>query len=330
VSHGRPRFRFGAITDLRAACAIGALSATFLPGNDARGEATRPFELSWQAPADCPSSGEIEREITRLIGDASRHRATVRAAAEITRRQDDWQVQIRIEDGAQQSERTFEGKSCRAVAKVASLIIALAIEPSAGSAPEAAAPLPPEPPEAPPRPPGRTPPPVEAPLRGFVGAGAISELRLLPRIGFGFDITFGLRLPALSAELRAGAVVPQPTDVPSSSAGGRLSLTTAGVRLCARFLARVPEVFGCASGFLDRVQADGYGVTVPGSATAFLATAAIGPRVDLPLGEALRITLGADATHTFGHANFRLDNVGNVHRTARWGGSARLQFAWLF
>jgi len=78
------------------------------------------------------------------------------------------------------------------------------------------------------------------------------------------------------------------------------------------------------------VQAEGYGVTAPGSATALLGSAALGPRVDLPLGEGLRISLAVEATHTFSEANFRLDNVGNVHRTPRWGGSARVHVAWLF
>ena len=78
------------------------------------------------------------------------------------------------------------------------------------------------------------------------------------------------------------------------------------------------------------MQAEGYGVTTPGSASALLGTAAFGPRVDFPLNDVLRLSLSAEVTHTFSEANFRLDNVGNVHRTPRWGGSARAHVAWLF
>jgi uncharacterized protein (DUF1810 family) len=118
--------------------------------------------------------------------------------------------------------------------------------------------------------------------------------------------------------------------VASSAAGGQFSLLTAGLRVCARVVSHSPEIFGCAAGFLDRVHAEGYGVTAPSEATALLATAALGPRLDFPLGEALRLSLAADATHTFSEATFRLDNIGTVHRTPRWGGSARVHVAWLF
>jgi hypothetical protein len=320
----------------RIAIAFSVLAAGIFAERTARAQTGRPFELTWQAPPTCPTGGEVEREIARLIGDASHHRATVRAVAEVTRQGDDWRVQIRIQDGEHTSERSFDGASCRAVTKVASLIIALAIEPNAGNAPEVAPPAPPEKPEPPPAPPSRAMPPAEAPLRGFVAAGPVAELRLLPSIGVGLQVALGLRMPSLSVELSGSALLPQPTDIaqptdaPTSNAGGRFSLFTAGLRLCARATARSPEIFGCAAGFLDRVHADGYGVTTPGSATALLGTAAIGPRIDFALGEALRLSLAADAAYTFSEANFRLDNVGNVHRTPNWGGSARAHVVWLF
>jgi hypothetical protein len=292
-------------------------------------EPGRPFELAWQAPPTCPTGPEVEREIARLIGDFSRHRATVRAVAEVTRREDDWRVQIHIQDGNHLSERSFDGATCRAVTKVASLIIALAIEPNAGTPPESAPPAPREKPEPTPSPP-RPAQPTEPSLRGFVAAGPLTELRLLPRVGFGLEIGVGIRMPSLSIELRGDALLPQPADVPSSAAGGRFSLVTAGLRACARIVPRAPEIFGCAAGFLDRVHADGYGVTTPGAATALLGTAGLGPRIDFALSDVLRLSLAAEATHTFSEANFRLDNVGNVHRTPRWGGSARAHVIWLF
>lgn len=329
--HGRfPRWQSRGSIGIGARAAATVVAVGLFSAGSARAETGRPFELSWQAPTACPASDEVEREIARLIGDASRHRATVRAAAEVTHHGDDWRVQIRIQDGAQVSERSFEGATCRAVAKVASLIIALAIEPNAGTAPEPAAPPPREKPEPTPVPASRPAEPAEPPLRGFLAAGPAADLRVLPRMGIGFAIAVGVRLPALSAELHGGAVLPQDVDLPNAAAGGRFSLITAGLRICARIVPRAPEVFGCAAGFLDRVQAEGYGVSAPGSATALLGTSALGPRVDVPLVDTLRLSLAADATYTFSEANFRLDNVGNVHRTPRWGGSARVHFAWLF
>ena len=304
------------------------LVAILFSGNVGQAEPASSFELSWQAPATCPSRDEVAREIGRLIGDAARARATVRAFAEVTRHDEEgWRVHIRLQEGTHQSERSFDGPSCQAVTRVAALIIALTIDPTAGSAPE---PAPPRPVEKPPSSPPNAPPAGEAPLKWFLGAGPLFEQRLLPRLGFGVEVSLGMRLPAFSAELRGAASLSQPTDATSAGAGGRFFLAAMGARVCARIVPGMAEIFGCAAGSLDRLQADGYGVTLPGSATATFGTLALGPRVDFRLGVAPSISLGAEATHTFSEADFVLDNIGSVHRTPRWGVSARLQFAWLF
>jgi hypothetical protein len=330
VRHGRHRrlslFRFIAPRVLAAA---GALSTSVSLSPGALAEPVRSFELTWRAPSGCPTSAEVEREITRLIGDSSRNRATVRASAEVTRSGEDWRVQIRIHDGDYTSERSFDGASCRAVTKVASLIIALAIEPNAGAAAEVTPPLPPEKPEGP-TVAVASRPAAEAPRRGFLAAGPVVELRLLPHVGFGFELGGGIRWPSLSLELRAGALLPQDAGVAATDAGGRFFQVSAGARACARIVSRGPEIFACATGLLDVVTAEGYGVTAPGTATALLGTAALGPRVDFWLGEPWRLSLSADATHTFTEATFLLDNVGSVHQTPRWGGAARVQLIWFF
>ena len=308
--------------------AAGVLSTGVSLSPGARAEPVRSFELTWRAPSGCPTSAEVEREITRLIGDTSRNRATVRASAEVTRGGEDWRVQIRIRDGDYTSERSFEGASCRAVTKVASLIIALAIEPNAGAAAEVTPPLPAEKPEAPPV--AAASPPAAETRRGFLAAGPVVEARLLPQVGFGFELGGGIRWPALSLELRGGALLPQDAAVATTDAGGRFFQFSASARACARFVPRGPEIFACATGILDVVTAEGYGVTAPNTATALLGTAAVGPRVDFSLGEPWRLSLSADVTHTFSEATFLLDNVGSVHRTPRWGGAARVQLIWLF
>ena len=336
MRHGRHRrLSFFRAVAPRALAAASVLIAGFVWPVGASAETARSFELAWRAPPGCPTGAEVEHEITRLIGDASHNRATVRAFAEVTRQGEDFRVQIRIHDGDHVSERSFDGASCRAVTKVASLIIALAIEPNAGAAAEIAAPLPREKPEPPPiATVSRPGPPAEPPRRGFLAAGPVVEVRLLPRVGFGFELGGGIRWPALSLELRAGALLPQDAGAAATSAtadaGGRFIQISAGARACARIVARAPEIFACATGLLDVVSAEGYGVTAPTTATALLGSAALGPRADFPLSEAWRLSLSADATYAFSQATFLLDNVGSVHRTPRWGGAARVQVLWLF
>jgi hypothetical protein len=309
----------------RLLLAIALAAGTFLERR-ANADTARVFELDWQAPAECPTGIEVEREITRLIGAGKRNRSTVRAFGRVSGKDGDWRVQIRLHDGDNASERAFEGNTCRAVTKVASLIIALAIEPNAGSAQETL-PAPKEKPEPPPPPPpaGREPG-----LRATVAAGPFAAFAVLPEVAWGFEVGAGLRWPALAIDVRGGAALPQSADVSSFPAGGNFSLLTAGLRVCGRALAGSPELFVCATGLIDRVQGEGYGVTAPAAATAILGAAGIGPRLDLALGENWRLLLAGEATYAFGEASFRLDNVGSVHKTPRWGGSARLSLGFLF
>ena len=301
-------------------------------GRPLRADAARPFDLVWSAPPSCPTSAEVEHEIERLIGGARHPHTAVRARGEVTRHGDAYRVVIRIQDGERVSERSFDGATGRAIAKAGSLIIALAIEPNAGALAEAPPPAAPETP-APPPPPIAPASATRAALGGVVMAGPAAEFRSLPSVGLGFEVAGGLRLPHFSTELRTSATLPQPADVPSSvapAAGGRFFLITAGLRLCARIVRGGPELFACASGFFDWVHARGYGITAPSAANALTFAAALGPRVEFPLADALRGGFTGEATYAFGEASFRLDNVGNVHRTPRWGGAARLYVALSF
>jgi hypothetical protein len=152
----------------------------------------------------------------------------------------------------------------------------------------------------------------------------------LPRSAWGFELGAGLRWPAIAVDVRGGATLAQSADLPTAAAGGNFSLWTAGLRVCARVVPGATEWFVCATGLVDRVKADGYGVTTPGSATALLAAAGLGPRIDVALADAWRLYVAGEATYAFSEASFRLDNVGNVHRTPRFGGSARLGVAFFF
>jgi hypothetical protein len=313
----------------RHALAAVTFSIVALFARRASADTTRIFELEWRAPVGCPTSGEVEREITRLIGAGKRNRSTVHAVAQVSGKDADWRVQIRIQDAENTSERTFDGATCRAVTKVAALIIALAIEPNAGSTPEIAAPSK-DRPEGVPPPPPRAPEKEERPLRATLVLGPFANFALLPRAAWGFEVGAGLRWSAITVDVRGGAALPQSTEVPSAPAGGNFSLLTAGLRVCARVIPGATVWFVCATGLVDRITADGYGVTTPGSANALIGAAGLGPRIDVTIADAWRLYLAGEATYAFSEASFRLDNVGNVHRTARFGGSARLGVAWLF
>jgi hypothetical protein len=305
-----------------------------------RADDVRWLDLAWQAPAECPPGSEIEREIARLVGASPRVKGTLRAIVDVTGSDEQaWRARVRTDYGGEVGERTLEGATCRAVAKAAALVISLMVDSSAGKVepaparPPAPAPQPtpparkePEPP--PPPPPVAIEPARGTPVRGFVAFGPRSELGLFENPGFGFELALGARVPAGSLELAAAAYLPENITAARTAAGGRFSLRSLAGRACPRVMSGDVELFACAGASFDRLSAQGFGVTNPGSAATNLITLSLGPGLDFVVTRSVRLTFGIEAAYTPGRAHFVLENVGPVHTAASLGGSARLQLVW--
>src|SRR5204862_3582552 len=94
------------------------------------------------------AGGEIEREVTRLVGATHREGGTVRAVVDVTVSNDQtWRARVRTEYGGALGDRTLEGATCRAVARASALPISLTIDSSAGTIEEPPPPPPPREPE---------------------------------------------------------------------------------------------------------------------------------------------------------------------------------------
>jgi hypothetical protein len=300
-----------------------ALTLSTVPSRAA--ENARSFELTWDAPPECPTAQEVERDITRLIGESS-HERTVRASATVTGSDDDWKVRVRMETGGEISERSLSAPTCRALEKAVALVIAITIEPRAASGePPPPPPVEPPPPKPPPPPP---PPPVvrEPPLKWFAALGPVTEIGLLPQLGVGGELSAGLRLPIFSAELSGAMYVPESTTVKGPS-GGRFTLASGGLRACGRVLGGQVELFGCAETATNRLAGRGFGVTAPGSASTMLAGFGVGPRVDVRLSPVFLLLFDVEAIYAPGRASFVLDNVGRVYTAKHIGMSGRLGLA---
>jgi hypothetical protein len=287
-------------------------------------ESHRSFDLTWDAPADCPSAQEVERDIMRLIGESS-HERTVRASAVVTGNDDGWRVRVRMETGGEISERSLSAPTCRALEKAVALVIAIAIEPRAA----AGEPPPPPPPQPIDVVPPKTPPPVivrEPALRWFAALGPATELGLLPQLGMGGELALGIRLPPLSVELLGALYLPQSVTV-KGPAGGRLTLASAGIRTCGRVLGGQVELFGCADALVNRLGARGFGVTTPGSASTMLVSFGLGPRIDVRLNRTFFLQFDAGASYAPGRANFVLDNVGRVYTATHVGMNGHIGLA---
>jgi hypothetical protein len=294
-----------------------------------RADEPRWIELSWHAPPECPAGGEIEREISRLVGASRREGGTLRAVVEVTVSNDQtWRARVRTEYAGAIGDRTLEGATCRAVARAASLVISLTIDSNAGKAEEPPPPPPlPREPEIAPRLPIRLPTTEAPPAHAFVALGPRSEIGLFPSPAFGFELALGARAPMGSFQIAGTGYLPENVTVPGTAAGGKFTLLSAAARLCPALLHGTVELFGCGAVSFDRLSAQGFGVTDPGSAATNLVTVALGPSFDFLLTRSYRLTFALDASYTPGPASFVLNNVGHVHSVARFGGSARLQFA---
>src|SRR5260221_2291906 len=214
------------------------------------------LELTVRAPPDCPTGLEVEREITRLVGDAPRDKGRLKATIEIAASNDrTWRARVQSEYGGEGGERILEGGTCRAVARAAALVVALTVDSHAGALEEP--PPPPKPPEILLPPPPPPPQPAPQPLPWVARLAARTEAGLLPHIGAGVGIGTGLRIPLGSLEVTGAAYLPERTTLPGSAAGGRFSLLSLGARACPQVIGAAVDLFACAGFQWDRLRAEG-------------------------------------------------------------------------
>jgi hypothetical protein len=309
-----------------------ALALIPLWATSAHADEGRWLDLSWQAPPECPPGADIEREITRLVGTSPRVKGGLRAVVDVTGDEHGWRARVRTDYAGELGDRTIAGATCRAVAKAAALVISLTIDSNAGKVDTT-----PTPPPAPPRrepeiflPPPVAPPAAPIPVHGFVALGPRTEMGLLANPGFGVELALGARIPMGSLELAGAVYLPQNVTAAGGSAGGKFTLLSLGGRACPRLVRGDVELFACAGGSFDRLSAQGFGVSTPGSNATNLVSVTLGPGMDFLLARGLWLVVAGDATYTPGHARFVLENIGPVHTASRFGGSARLQLAWYF
>lgn len=93
------------------------------------------FTFSWSAPEECPSQERVGAEIARLVGGQPRlpDGGELRATVTVSRDQL-WSAELTTQQAGRIGHRIVEAPSCQAAAAAIALIIALWIDPDAGSA----------------------------------------------------------------------------------------------------------------------------------------------------------------------------------------------------
>ena len=281
--------------------------------------------LTWQAPAGCPSSGDVEAQFARLLGGAARTPSGKHIAATLAvhpSSSERWTLELAtVLDGAA-GRRSLEGESCSSVASAAALILALMIDPAAASraVAESAPPTPPpaaRPPAPPPTVTAAPPPAPEAAPRtsresaayARVFAGGVASFLPTPVPATGLAV--GARRRRFAVELSAFATEEHRADssaLPGS--GGNFRLLAGDARVCGDLGGRVVVWQACLGGELERLSATGAGVDVsPQSKSALMGAGTGGLLVTLPLGSRLALSLDLDAVLRAYHPTVALDQT---------------------
>lgn len=100
--------------------------------------------LKWEAPPECPSEAEVQRRAADLLAasDVDVETPTIAASARVDATADGYALELHIVGGDAAGERRIAAHDCGELAQATALIVAIAIDPSAGS-PFAPAPDPP-------------------------------------------------------------------------------------------------------------------------------------------------------------------------------------------
>ena len=94
------------------------------------------LQLTWEAPAQCPTKAEIDARIVQLLSPEILERApplTVRAHVEALA-DSEWVLELEIKTVAGLRSRTVESPDCTSLADLTALVVALAVDPLAVAA----------------------------------------------------------------------------------------------------------------------------------------------------------------------------------------------------
>ena len=163
------------------------------------------FTLSWQAPADCPSPGDVRAEVVRLLGGQVRLPAgrDFKASAQVAHAQT-WSVSIETELAGRAGRRAIDAASCQDLADATAMVLALAIDPNIAATLPARSQLP-TPTSSPLVPAGAQPAPQKrSPLVDFLfGLQATGSQGTLPSVDVGVGGSVGLVARRYRVEIRA-------------------------------------------------------------------------------------------------------------------------------
>jgi hypothetical protein len=282
------------------------------------------FELSWNAPPECPTAAFVEAEVARVVGRPwSELSAGWRAArARVSPSGRGYRVRVTVVTQASvDRERDVIAASCTEAteAAVAILTAGMALDdpssaaPSAGSAstPAASAGAGTSPLDS------AAPPPatVDAtPVHALAGASVGVDIGTLAAVAPFVQLAGGLewgRVSLLASVAATGRVI---GELDGTSAGAQMSLLLGGFAACLRATSTNPSVGACAGIELGSLEARGIGTVDGLEGRAFWSASLARASLDWTIGGASVVSIGATGVVPFRHLRV-ISSPEEVHRT---------------
>ncbi len=295
-------------------CASAVLAlATLGNARLVRADQAGALTFSWQAPASCPSRGQVSGEIARLLGGIIRvpqgGDITARAVVEhgLT-----WSLAMDTELAGRPGRRSLEAASCQDLANAAALIIALMIDPDAVAAhattPQpAAAPPPVTAPPATATAPDRKPRVVEF-LVGILAAGSYGTL---PSIDAGLGGGIGLQGRRWRAELRGSYGLRRDQKAWAAApagAYGQFNFWAVAFAACFNVGSESLAFGPCADAEVGVTSAKGFGVSQSLPADTLWSALGAGGYAAISLGHHLDLPLHLDVLAPLRRSEFVFKN----------------------
>ena len=311
--------------------------------------------FGWNASVGCPTRESVLARAERLLGRAIELALASPIVVEATVRElgtERWELRFTAGDPGAQA-RVVTAASCDELADVAALFIALSVNPALAfesivsftdentveqprtdrAAPRAETPA--ASPAPPPTPPAEraTPPTGKEThaahsVRPLVAATAALGLGRLPGVAIGGVLEGGIAIERLSLRAQVGYFPPQHAAV-TDSAGGDVSLVSAGARGVYGLLGRGAPILGLSAGMsFGWLHGTGTGVANKESGDALVIGVEPGVRAGYALTASFALVADATLVLSLNRPRFVLEDLGEVFQPPRFAAQFGLGAEW--
>jgi hypothetical protein len=337
-------------------CALLSALAASVVASAARAAPTTvasPVDLTWNAPAGCPTAVDVSRELERLVRvPSARTLPYLTVDGRVEPRGERWLLHLRtVRDGVE-GERELEAESCASLARAATLVVALALGVGSDQGESAAAPPPPEEPRARPAPRARVadappPPPVapappaaplapspslavpvavvvapppapRAPFTWRVSVDGRAARGPLPGASFGGDLGVDGVRGRLMASLRLETWIPE--DEATAAPGVRARFSGVGGELAGCAIPARAGRFAlatCAGARAGALHGASSGALADGAATAPWYAVVPALRTRTRVARALFVDAGVELAASLNRPRFVIGNLGDIYTVPR-------------